>query len=174
MADGKLLLSDGCSLRSPHPVLIGRRQRHVSARVSARVDASAGAGGLVGRYDETSWFALSVRESEGVATIIATASLSGLRQSGSARLPMGEVELRFDMAPPSPEPRKGEMLGGERIRLSASSGDQQVLLTKLDGRYWSGEVCVSFTGRLIGLFSEEGTVAFSEWRYRGWEGAEAG
>ncbi|MGD6749721.1 hypothetical protein [Streptomyces sp. BH105] len=40
-------------------------------------------------------------------------------------------------------------------------------LTELDGRYWSVENSATFTGRVVGVFAEEGTVHVAEFRYRG-------
>lgn len=169
VTDGRLLLSGGRHLSDAHPAMIGRRQRHLSTAISTRVDAREGTGGLAGRYDEISWFSLSARTVGDSTTVTATASLSGIRQTWSAQLPAGDVELRIDTAPPSADFSKREFLGGDRIRLSAVSGERKVLLADLDGRYWTSEVCTSFTGRVIGLYAEEGSVAFSEWYYRGWE-----
>ena len=41
------------------------------------------------------------------------------------------------------------------------------MLAEFDGRYWSFEVAKSFTGRVFGVYSAEGTVTFSELRYSG-------
>jgi xylan 1,4-beta-xylosidase len=49
------------------------------------------------------------------------------------------------------------------VRLVA--GD--VALAEFDGRYWSFEVVRSFTGRVLGLHATDGTVSFSQVRYRG-------
>ena len=73
-------------------------------------------------------------------------------------------------------------VGGDRIQLVASSvpsgappqtpglparaGDE-VVLTELDGRYWAYETTESFTGRVLGLYAIDGTVAFSDVTYKG-------
>jgi xylan 1,4-beta-xylosidase len=41
------------------------------------------------------------------------------------------------------------------------------VLAEFDGRYWSFEVAKSFTGRVLGVYAAEGTVSFSDLRYRG-------
>jgi hypothetical protein len=43
----------------------------------------------------------------------------------------------------------------------------EVVLAEFDGRYWSFEVAKSFTGRVLGLYTAEGTVTFADVRYRG-------
>ncbi|WP_346618475.1 hypothetical protein [Blastococcus montanus] len=60
-------------------------------------------------------------------------------------------------------------LGGEPVRLIAVSEGEEVELTGLDGRHRSAEAAVSFTGRVLGLYAVEGTVAFAELRYAGSE-----
>ena len=60
-------------------------------------------------------------------------------------------------------------MGGDRIRLVASPrrGGEDVLLTELDGRFWTAEVTASFTGRVVGLFATEGTVTFARFHAEG-------
>ena len=65
-----------------------------------------------------------------------------------------------------------EAMGGDRIRLVAGAGGDEVLLTELDGRFWTAETCASFTGRVLGLYATEGTVRFADYRYRGSESGE--
>ena len=66
VTDGRLVITgDGSTLADAHPRWVGRRQRHLTATVSTRVDASAGAGGLAARYDEQHWFALEARTDGG-------------------------------------------------------------------------------------------------------------
>ena len=59
--DGRLSITGRAGLDDPHPQFVGRRQRHLTATVSATVDASGGTGGLAARYDEHHWFCLEVR-----------------------------------------------------------------------------------------------------------------
>ena len=46
-----------------------------------------------------------------------------------------------------------------------------MLLTELDGRFWTAEVTASFTGRVVGLFATEGTVTFTRFRAEGSDAA---
>ena len=136
-----------------------------------RVDASAGTGGLAARYDEQHWFALEAHSDEAATTVTALARIAGMAQEWTAVLPAGEVELRVEMAPPAGG-FTAESLGGDRIRLVACAGGEDVLLTELDGRFWTAETCTSFTGRVLGLYATEGTVRFADYRYRGSETGE--
>ena len=74
------------------------------------------------------------------------------------------------MAPPAVG-FSAEALGGDRVRLVASAGGEDVLLTELDGRFWTAEVTASFTGRVVGLFATEGTVTFTRFRAEGTDAA---
>jgi xylan 1,4-beta-xylosidase len=161
IADGRLSIIGRGGLGDSHPQFVGRRQRHLTATATTTVDASGGVGGLAVRYDENQWFAVEVAGN----TATARAQLSGLGQSWAATVPAGDVELRIEMAPPAPG-FTAEAMGGDRIRLYAGG----TLLAELDGRYWTSEVCASFTGRVIGLYASEGTVRFADFRYRGTEG----
>ena len=145
-------------LGDPHPQFVGRRQRHLTAAVSATVDASSGAGGLAARYDEEHWICLEARGT----VVTARAHVAGITQSWQATVPAGDVELRLEMTPPSAGFGFAAM-GGDRIRLLAAG----TLVTELDGRYWTSETCASFTGRVIGLYASAGTVSFADFRYRG-------
>ncbi len=63
-------------------------------------------------------------------------------------------------------------IGGGVVRLLAAWADADpVLLAEFDGRYWSYEVAKSFTGRVWGLFAVDGTVSFTDLRYRGSDSA---
>jgi hypothetical protein len=53
------------------------------------------------------------------------------------------------------------------VRLIAAAAGREEVLAVFDGRYWSFEVAESFTGRVVGLYAVDGTVAFSDLRYRG-------
>jgi beta-xylosidase len=169
---GRLAIAgDGSTLADPHPRWIGRRQRHLTATVSTRVDTTAGVGGLAARYDENHWFALEARTDGDGTTVTARARVAGLGQDWSTSLPTGEVELRVEMTPPAVG-FSAEALGGDRIRLIAASGGDEHVLTELDGRFWTAETTASFTGRVLGLSATEGTVGFADFRYRGSESAD--
>jgi hypothetical protein len=164
IAGGRLSIKGRCGLDGSHPQFVGRRQRHLTAAVTATVDASAGVGGLAVRYDEEHWFALEARGT----VVTGLAHLASVEQTWQATVlpektvPADEVELRIELSPPTPGFGPGA-LGGDRIRLLADG----MLLAELDGRYWTAETCASFTGRVIGLYASQGTVRFRGWKYRG-------
>ena len=139
------IVADGSTLDDSHPRFVGRRQRHIRSTVSTVVDAAAGAGGLAFRYDEQHHVSLEARGSRDSTQVTALASVAGIRQSWSAYLPGHEVELRIEARPPATG-FDAEAMGGDRIRLVAGTGGEDVLLTELDGRFWTAEVTASFTG----------------------------
>jgi len=156
--DGRLAITGHAGLDDPHPQFVGRRQRHLTATVSATVDATSGTGGLAARYDEKHWICLEARGT----LVTARAQVAGLAQSWQATVPGGDVELRMEMTP-APTGFSSAAMGGDRIRLLAAGS----LVAELDGRYWTAETCASFTGRVIGLYASAGTVSFACFRYRG-------
>jgi beta-xylosidase len=166
------IVADGSTLDDTHPRFVGRRQRHLRSTVSTVVDATAGVGGLAFRYDEQHHVSLEAHGGSDGTRVTALATVAGLRQSWSADVPGPEVELRIEMAPPALG-FSAEALGGDRVRLVARANGEDVLLTELDGRFWTAEVTASFTGRVVGLFATEGTVTFAGFRTEGSD-AEAG
>lgn len=161
---------DGTGLSSLSPRFIGRRQRHLTARIAITVDVSRGHGGLGARYGEELWFSLDARLVGDIAIVTVTAQLSGLTQTFTANLPRGDVTLLIEMSPPA-YGYSQRALGGDSIRLSASVGGQSAHLATLDGRYWTAETCASFTGRVFGLYASKGTVRFLNLRYVGSDGS---
>jgi beta-xylosidase len=157
-----VLTGDGRGLDDPRPWFLGRRQRHMTATLSARVDASDGRGGLAARHDETHWFAIEAQPDGEATTVTARASLAGFERTWSAELPGGDVELRIELERP-PNGFVPAAAGGGTVRLVA--GD--AVLAEFDGRYWSFEVAKSFTGRVLGVYAADGTVRFSDLHYRG-------
>jgi beta-xylosidase len=167
---GRLTITgDGATLDDPKPRFVGRRQRHISATIATTVDASAGVGGLASRYDEHHHISLVARGSEASTVVTARASLAGLSHTWQVTVPAGDVELRMEMARPATG-FTSDAMGGDRIELIAAAGGEDHLLTELDGRYWTAETTASFTGRVVGIFATEGTVAFADYRYRGGDG----
>ena len=138
----------------------------MSATISTRVNASAGRGGLAARHDEVHFFALEARGDGATTTVTARAALAGFEHTWRAEFPAGDVELRMELFRP-PSGFVPAAAGGGTVRLIAVGGGQEVVLAEFDGRYWSFEVAKSFTGRVFGVYATEGTVAFSDLRYRG-------
>ena len=62
-ASGRVVLTGtGADLRDPLPAFVGRRQQHLAAVFSARVDATAGVGGIAARHSEAHWFGIDVHD----------------------------------------------------------------------------------------------------------------
>jgi xylan 1,4-beta-xylosidase len=167
---GRLVLSGhGTDLADPLPSFVGRRQLHIDATFSARVDGSGGVGGIAARHSEAHWFGMDAHADGRVTTVTARAAVAGFTHEWRSKLPSGDVVLSIRSRGTSSE--LGEFqVGGDRIRLVAASvadPGNEVVLAELDGRYWAYETTESFTGRVLGLYAIDGTVAFSEITYEG-------
>ena len=169
-AAGRVILTgQGADLRDPLPTFVGRRQQHLVATFSARVDASTGVGGVAARHAEAHWFGIDAHSDGEVTAVTAHAALAGFTHDWYAELPSGEVVLSIRSRESSSELSNLEV-GGDRIQLvAASAGDlsSEVVLAELDGRYWAYETTESFTGRVLGLYAVDGTVAFADVTYEG-------
>lgn len=171
-AAGRLVLAgEGTDLTNPRPVFVGRRQPHLGAQFTARVDASRGTGGIAARHTEVHWFSLEASRAADACRVVARASLAGLVHEWEVALPAGDVVLAIRSREPGSRAGGGAPeTGGDRIDLVAASVDQpeqEIVVAQLDGRYWSFETTESFTGRILGLYAEDGIVSFSEVTYRG-------
>ena len=154
---------DGSTMDDPRPRFVGRRQEHQAAAFSVRVDSGGGVGGLSLRIDERHHYDIEV----GAGVARARARVGGLCQTWEQAIPQGPVTVRIET-----EPVRGmglDALGPDTVRLSVETGTDTgpVELAVLDGRYVSAETAASFTGRVVGMYAVEGTVAFDQFRYRG-------
>ncbi|WP_225232207.1 glycoside hydrolase family 43 protein [Klenkia terrae] len=169
--DGLVLTGEGTTLADRRPVFVGRPQRHLGCTVDVVVDASAGRGGLAARHDEQHWFGLEATTDGDRTVVTARAVLAGLESTWTAAFPAGPVQLRIEQQLP-PGGFVPAAVGGGVVRMLAAWADADpVLLAEFDGRYWSYEVAKSFTGRVWGLFAVDGTVSFTDLRYRGSDSA---
>ncbi|WP_329537625.1 glycoside hydrolase family 43 protein (plasmid) [Streptomyces sp. NBC_01450] len=153
--------ADGSTMDDPRPRFVGRRQQHQSAVFSVQVHSTGGVGGLSLRIDERHHYDIEV----GAGIARARARVGGLCQTWEQPLPPGPVTVRIET-----EPVGGpglDALGPDLVRLSADFGTGPVELAVLDGRYVCAETAASFTGRVIGMYAAEGTVAFDRFSYRG-------
>ncbi|MFG2785396.1 glycoside hydrolase family 43 protein [Streptomyces prunicolor] len=159
--------ADGSTMDDPRPRFVGRRQQHQAAVFSVRVDSDGGVGGLSLRIDEHHHYDIEV----GAGVARARARVGPLCQTWEQPLPAGPVTVRIET-----EPVSGmglDALGPDVVRLSVETDTGSdidsgpVELAALDGRYVSAETAASFTGRVVGMYAAEGTVAFSQFRYRG-------
>jgi beta-xylosidase len=165
------LTATSASLDDPNAAFVGRRQQGRSCRVRARVDASAGRGGLAVRIDEKHHYEVEV--AAGTATAIARI---GPLRTVLATTPVGEgpVVVRLDIAPADSgwDPRGGPDVitlaveldsvryDGTRHDDARQDSDGVVVLARLDGRYLTTEVAGGFTGRVIGPYATAGAVRY--------------
>ncbi|MEN3307596.1 MAG: xylan 1,4-beta-xylosidase [Micromonosporaceae bacterium] len=161
---GWLALHDtGHGMDDPLPAFVGQRQQHHRCRVRALVDPGDGRGGLTVRLDERHHF--DIEASPG--RILCTARIGPLIQEvGVATIPPGPVVLRIDIEP------DGNGMGSlaappDRVRLGYEQDGRPTTLAELDGRYLSTEVAGGFTGRVIGIYAQRGTVAADWFEYAG-------
>ena len=120
------------------------------------------------RCDERQHVSLEARQADAGVVVTARAALVGVEQTWTTTLPAGEVRLSLDTSPPETG-FSADALGGDRIRLTASTTGEEEVLAELDGRYWTAETAASFTGRVVGAYVTEGTVAVTSFGYRGSE-----
>lgn len=151
------------------PAFVGRRQRHLNSLVEARVHPSEGRGGIGIRFSEDFTIALTAERAPSGTGIEVTArvSLPSLTQSWRGEVTGGEITLRITTRTPRPAPVPW-LPPGDLIRLSAvDETGTETVLTEVDGRFWSVEFAAPFTGRVTGMFAEDGTVHFADFHYHG-------
>jgi hypothetical protein len=151
------LHGDGATLDDPHPVFLGRRQEHLTNRVTVTVDTSAGTGGLAVRYDER----FHVEVEAGAGSITTRAMIGGLRQEWSRPFDGGVADLHIDSL--KPEGATGFVSTSDIFHFAATIDGERVELGQVDGRFLSSETTESFTGRVIGLYAVAGDVSFHGW-----------
>jgi len=156
-----VLTADGSTLDDPRPVFVGRRQEHLTATARVLLQVSDGVGGLAVRYDER--FHAGIEAGQGM--LRAHAHLGGLTQEWSRPFDGDEVELLIRSRRPAGGgglPRTSDV-----IDLGVVIDGEEHLLAEIDGRFLSSEVTESFTGRVIGVYATEGTVAAQWYAYEG-------
>ncbi|MFE4836370.1 glycoside hydrolase family 43 protein [Arthrobacter sp. NPDC056691] len=130
-----VLTGDGSTLKDPSPTFVGRRQVNLNATVSTRVNASAGRGGLAARHSEAHWFAVEAEGNGTKTRLTARAALAGIDTEWHGELDGNDIELRIESSSPGADPAAMAALvvGGDRIRLLASNGHDEIQLAELDG-----------------------------------------
>jgi hypothetical protein len=156
-----VLTGDGSTMDDAHPVFVGRRQEHLRTAVTARVDASAGVGGLSLRYDERFHVDLEV----GGGSVTGRAVIGGLRQEWTRPFGGGVLDLHILSGPP--EPAGGFPRTSDIIRLQATIDGERIELGEVDGRFLSSETTESFTGRVIGVYAVSGALAVDRFEVEG-------
>jgi hypothetical protein len=151
------------------PDFVGRRQRHVTSVVETRIAPADGRGGLGIRLEEESTIALVAERTPAGnrVRVTARAALPTLVSTWSTEVAGDEVVLRIATEAPLPG-RAPWLPSGDTVRLDVVDADGvETRLAEFDGRFWSVETSVPFTGRITGMFAEEGTVHFADFRYHG-------
>jgi xylan 1,4-beta-xylosidase len=152
----------GASLDDPDVTFAGRRQQHLSCRVRALADATAGRGGLAVRLDERHHYEIEV--ADGQASV--SARIGGLRQTVASRpltAPQAVLRIESRASPPGLD-HPGN--GPDMLRFGVEEpGGAFSVLAELDGRYLSTEVAGGFTGRVIGMYAASGTIRFDWFDY---------
>ena len=151
------------------PDFVGRRQRHVTSVVETRIAPADGRGGLGIRLEEESTIALVAERApagNGIR-VTARAALPTLVSTWSTEVAGDEVVLRIATEAPG-EGRAPWLPSGDTIRLDVvDAAGVETRLAECDGRFWSVETAVPFTGRVTGMFAEHGTVHFADFSYHG-------
>jgi xylan 1,4-beta-xylosidase len=145
------------AMDAPEPAFVGRRQQHLQARTRAAVDVSGGRGGLVVRMDEAHFYAIEA----GGGEVRAHARVGPFSHATEPRPSRPSTVLRIDAVP------DGTARGPDVVRLGIEEDGDFAVLLELDGRYLSTEVAGGFTGRVIGMYAVDGSVAFDWFSYEG-------
>jgi hypothetical protein len=163
------LTATGPTLDRPGYTFVGHRQQHHECRAAALLDPGSGRGGLSVRMDEAHHYDLEAGDGE----VSVVARIGPLRQTVARRqVPPGPLTLTVtvrttDIISPSPEFTGIEPTGPDTIAFWIGDPDAPgaVPLAELEGRYLSTEVATGFTGRVIGMYTTRGTVAFDWFDY---------
>ncbi|MGI5242035.1 glycoside hydrolase family 43 protein [Dactylosporangium sp. CA-139066] len=144
----------GGSLDDLDVILVARRQQDPYCRVRAAIDAAGGRGGLVARLDDRHHYEIEA----GTGEVRVLARIGPLRAVVATRpAPPGPVVLRIDtVAYRGPADSRS---GPDSLSLGIETPDGAFdVLATLDGRYLSTEVAGGFTGRVLGVYADAGTV----------------
>lgn len=162
-ADGLTIRGEGQSMFDELPAFVGRRQRRFEGIVVADIKVPAdGIGGLSVRYDEVSHYDLELREGRMIARFAANRIVHEVVAEGfdlsaaadSAGFVRAYIELKPAAAGFSTDAQSSDFI--EFGWIDAQGAKHAV--TEFDGRFLSAEVTASFTGRVIGIYAQNGTV----------------
>jgi xylan 1,4-beta-xylosidase len=174
VGDGSLILSGTCEA----DVFLGRRQEHLFADAVVTIAPSGGRGALLLRVDPQHEYGVSVCDGR----------VTALSQVGAVRAAIVERDVdnvSDGTGVPSAVAEDhttvyvsvvGAASGSgapDTIVMGYLTGGERVELARLDGRYLSTEVAGGFTGRFFGITACSGRPAFSRFRYRGSDSADA-
>jgi hypothetical protein len=101
------------------------------------------------------------------ASVRATARIGDLAAAVGRVVPVdGPVTLRIEAVDPDQLPVPLGHAGPDDIVLTLVSGDRELELARLDGRYLSAEVASGFTGRMLALGTTDGPATFRRVSYQ--------
>lgn len=163
--DGLVISSNGQTMDGQFPAFVGRRVRLLQGLTTARLKTS-GVGGISLRYDEVSHYDLELKGH----SLLVRSRLSHVELEIEAN------EFDFDEAADTDgfitlairytNPQAGFGIHSQTsdlIELGWMTIDGELKVVKvLDGRYLTAEVTCSFTGRVLGCYSSEGTTLVRE------------
>lgn len=154
---GRLTLhGTDATLDHDEPVFVGRRQQHQQCRIRALVDSGASReAGLAVVMADDFHAEIAVCGDEVVARVRASTIDTVV---GRAAGPVGEVVFRIDAGPAA--------LGPDLLALGFEDGDGTfAVVAEVDGRFFSTEVALGFTGRMLGMYAVGGDAAFDWFEY---------
>jgi beta-xylosidase len=155
------LRASGGSLDDLDVTFVGRRQQHFSCQARTLIDPAEGHGGLAVRLDDAHYYAIET--GNGRAQVIAR--IGPLRTVVAQREVLaGPLVLSVRIQ--ETDTVRDSRTGPDVVSLGVEEGDGTfTALATLDGKYLSTEVAGGFTGRVIGMYAQTGTVHFDWFDY---------
>jgi beta-xylosidase len=155
------LRASGGSLDDLDVTFVGRRQQHFSCQARTLIDPAEGHGGLAVRLDDAHYYAIET--GDGRAQVIAR--IGPLRTVVAQREVLaGPLVLSVRIQ--ETDTVRDSRTGPDVVSLGVEEGDGTfTALATLDGKYLSTEVAGGFTGRVIGMYAQTGTVHFDWFDY---------
>ncbi|XVU27877.1 family 43 glycosylhydrolase [Actinoplanes sp. CA-054009] len=144
------------------PGFAGRRQQHLTARVTTVIDVRDGVGGLSIRLSPRHRLDIEA-DAEQVRAVAHSGGLTVPLGSHPVADP-GHIRLELRAAEP------GVAAGPDEIIAELVTDSGPVELGRLDGRHLSTEVAGGYTGRVIGVWADRGRIGILAFTYTGTDG----
>ena len=154
--------------RLDRPGFAGRRQQHLTAAVTAVLDTRHGVGGISIRIDPHHRLDIEV-DGDRVRAIAHVGGLTTVLGEAPVADP-GHVRLELRAGAPDASPF-GPAAGPDELIAAVVTPDGLVELGRLDGRYLSTEVAGGFTGRMVGVWADSGSIGVTSFSYAGTDGS---
>ncbi|SHN14631.1 glycoside hydrolase family 43 protein [Cryptosporangium aurantiacum] len=156
---------EGWRLRAQGPVLVGRRQQHLSATARVVVDPTGGVGGASIWIDPRHRLDLEVTDGR-VRAIAHVGELTTVLGEAPLTDP-GRATLELRAVPNDVATYLPGGAAPDHVAAGVVDGEEFTELGRLDGRYLSTEVAGGFTGRLFGCWAEQGSILVRSFTYCG-------